>query len=353
MGDERMKAVVHYELAPGACELREVAVPEIGPEDVLLRVGAVGVCGSDVHLYHNTHSWPVDDPVVLGHEFSGVIERTGERVRGFAPGDRVVSETAAVIDQSSPFSRSGRYNLDPGRLGFGNRVDGAMAPFVRVPERCLHLVPAGLDLLKAALTEPCCVAYQATVVNTPIRPGDLVVVLGPGSIGLLCAQLAGLQGADVVVVGVARDRARLDLAARHWATHTFDIEKDDVVGALRQMGDGYGADVVIDASGVSAAMMPALDWVRPEGHITKVGWGPQPLGFSLDPLVRKAVTLKGSYSHTYRVWERVLHLLATDKLDPLPLVSRVAALDEWRSCFDGMSGGELIKAVLLPNGEVV
>jgi alcohol dehydrogenase/L-iditol 2-dehydrogenase len=329
-----------------------VPIPQIGPEDVLLRVGAVGVCGSDVHQYYHTHSWKVDVPVVLGHEFSGVVARVGERVTGFAEGDRVVSETAARIDPDSPFTRSGRYNLDPSRKGFGYGLDGAMTSYVRVPARCLHHLPPTLGLLQAALSEPCSVAYQAVVENTPMRPGDLVVVLGPGPIGLLCAQMAKLRGAQVVMVGVTRDRPRLDLAARRWATHALDAETDDVAAALRELGDGYGADVVVDASGASAALRSALQWVRPEGHITKVGWGPQPLGFSLDPLVQKAVTLKGSFSHTYPVWERVISLMASGALDPLPLVSRTSPLEGWQPCFEGMHGGELIKAILLPNGAV-
>ena len=345
-----MPAVVHYELAPRHCELRRVSVPEIGPDDVLLRVAAVGVCGSDVHQYHNTHSWPVRVPVILGHEFCGEIERVGERVDGFAPGQRVVSETAAVIDPTSFFCRTGRYNLDPSRRGFGYGVDGAMAPYVRVPARCLHALPDSLDFTTAALTEPCCVAYQSVVESSPVDPGDLVVVLGPGPIGLLCAQLARISGASqVVVVGMGRDRDRLELARRHWATATFEVDRDDVAAALCEMGDGYGADVVIDASGSSAALEAALRWVRPEGHITKVGWGPQPLGFSLDPLVQKAVTLKGSFSHTYPVWERVVRLLASGDLDPRPLVSRVSSLDEWQPCFEGMATGELVKAVLIPD----
>jgi alcohol dehydrogenase/L-iditol 2-dehydrogenase len=345
-----MSAVVHYELAPGRCELRRLSVPEIGPEDVLLRVAAVGICGSDVHQYHNTHSWPVNVPVVLGHEFCGVIDQIGERVEGFSPGDRVVSETAASIDTASSFSRSGRYNLDPSRKGFGYGVDGAMADFVRVPARCLHRLPDALDFVTAALTEPCCVAYQAVAESTPLRPGDVVVILGPGPIGLLCAQVARLRGAgEVVMVGVTRDRDRLALAARHWATQTFDVGTDDVGAALRELGDGHGADVVIDASGSSAALESALRWVRPEGHITKVGWGPQPLGFSLDPLVQKAVTLKGSFSHTYPVWQRVVSLLATGALDPRPLISRTGALTEWEECLREMGTGALVKAVLLPD----
>lgn len=347
----RMPAVVQYDLAPGACELRELPIPEIGPEDVLLRVAAVGVCGSDVHQYHNTQSWPVNVPVVLGHEFCGEVERVGERVEGFDAGDRVVSETAAVIDSSSIFCRAGRYNLDPSRKGFGYGVDGAMANYVRVPARCLHRLPDELEFTVAALTEPCCVAYQAVVESTPLRPGDIALVIGPGPIGLLCAQLARMRGAgEVVVVGMGKDRERLALAREHWATATVDVEREDVEAALCEMGDGFGADVVIDASGSSAALEAALQWVRPEGQITKVGWGPQPLGYSLDPLVQKAVTLRGSFSHTYPVWERVVRLLASGALDPRPLVSRVARLEQWKGCFDGMGRGELVKAVLVPNG---
>ena len=353
MSARRMPAVVHYELAPERVEVREKAVPEIGPDDVLLRVAAVGICGSDVHQYHDTHSWPVNVPVTLGHEFSGVVESAGDRVVGFAPGDRVVSETAAQVDPGSPFTRAGRYNLDPSRKGFGYGVDGAMAEHVRVPARCLHRVPEGLPLRVAALSEPCCVAYAAVAESTPVRPGDVVVVLGPGPIGLLCAAMAKLSGAgEVVVVGVTRDRARLDLAERSWATRAVDGLLTDVAAVVTGLGDGYGADVVIDASGASSALKGALEWVRPEGWITKVGWGPQPLDFSLDPLVQKAVTLKGSFSHTYTTWERVIRLLATGALDPTPLISRTASLEDWKPCFDGMGAGELIKAVLLPNGEL-
>ena len=228
-----------------------------------------------------------------------------------------------------------------------------MASFVRVPARCLHRLPDDLDLDVAALTEPCCVAYAATAESSPIAPGDLVVVIGPGPIGLLCAQIARMRGAgEVVVIGVERDRERLELARRHWATATFVVPSDPVSDALCELGDGFGADLVIDASGASASLQSALQWVRPEGQVTKVGWGPQPLGYSVDPLVQKAVTLKGSFSHTYPVWERVVRLLASGALDPRPLISRVAALEEWQDCFEGMGRGEIVKAVLRPDGDL-
>ncbi len=165
-----------------------------------------------LHQWTSSHSWAVNYPVILGHEFAGVIAAVGSRVEGFSVGDRVTSETAAVIDPRSPMSRSGQYNLDPSRRGFGYGVDGAMTRFVRVPERCLHALPDHLPLEHAALTEPCCVAYNAMVNNSQIRPGDRVIVIGPGPIGILCGVMAQLRGAEVAVAGLPADAARLKIA---------------------------------------------------------------------------------------------------------------------------------------------
>jgi alcohol dehydrogenase/L-iditol 2-dehydrogenase len=347
---ETMQALVNYENAAHAVELRELPVPEIGDDDVLLAVQAVGVCGSDVHQYLAHQSWAVLYPVVLGHEFGGVVAKTGRNVRGFAEGDRVVSETAAVINPASPFSRAGRYNLDPDRMGFGTRVDGAMAQYVKVPERCLHRVPDGLAFEHAALTEPCCVAYNAVCVNARIRPGDTVVVIGPGPIGLLSGVMAKLSGAEpLVMVGLPADEPRLRLSRELGATDTIAGSGEEVVEAMARIGDGYGAHVVIDAAGVSASLQIALELVRPAGQIVKVGWGPQPLGFSLDPLVAKNVTLQGSFSHTWATWEAVLALLASETIDIAKILGRVAPLGDWQGCFDGMHSGEIVKAVLTPN----
>src|ERR1017187_7646737 len=169
-----MIGLVNYAKEPHSVELRELPVPEIGKEDVLLEVQAAAVCGSDLHQYFGKPSWTVNYPVVLGHEFAGVVAKLGDRVATFKEGDRVVSETAALLPPDSAFIRQGLYNLDPKRLGFGYGVNGAMAPFVRVPARCLHRVPASLALEKASLTEPCCVAYNAVCVNSQLRPGDTV-----------------------------------------------------------------------------------------------------------------------------------------------------------------------------------
>lgn len=340
----QMTAVVNYAPEKGSVELRSLPIPEIGEEDVLLEVANVGVCGSDLHQWTADHSWPVNYPVVLGHEFCGHIAALGSRVVGWKEGDRVVSETAAIIDPNNPMSRAGLYNLDPTRKGFGYGVNGAMTRFVRVPARCLHRVPEKLPFEQACLTEPCCVAFNAVVENARIKPGDRVIVLGPGTIGILCAAMARLCGAEVAIVGLQADQNRLQIAAQYGCT---PIIGDATEWAKER--DGMGADVVIDAAGSSATLKLALQWVRPKGLISKVGWGPQPLNFSLDPLVQKNVTLQGSFSHNWPIWERVLALMASGMLNVQPIIGGVWSLNNWHEAFEKMHHGEVVKSVLKPD----
>jgi L-iditol 2-dehydrogenase len=337
-------AIVNYAPEPYSVELREIPIATIAPDQVLLEVQSVGVCGSDLHMWTAQQSWTVNYPVVLGHEFSGTICQLGRDVKGWREGDRVVSETAAVIDPDSPLTRQGLYNLDPGRRGFGAMIDGAMRQFVPVPARILHRLPDGLSFDQAALTEPCCVAYSAVVSNVRIRPGDRVAVLGPGPIGILCAAIAKLCGAEVGLAGLERDRRRLDVGEIYGCEPLIDNLKD---WALQ--GDGLGVDGVIDATGVSSALSDALEIVRPAGWISKVGWGPQPLNFSIDRLVQKNITLQGSFSHNWATWERVIRLISTKQLDVTPISGGAWPLEQWRVAFERMHAGEIVKAILKPS----
>jgi L-iditol 2-dehydrogenase len=343
-------AVVHYALEPLAVELREVPVPEIGEGEALLSVGAVSVCGSDVHQAHNTHSWPVNIPVVLGHEFCGTVARLGRGVSGFHEGDRVVSETAAQICGACVLCRTGRYNLCPSRKGFGYGIDGAMAQWVRVPARCLHNIPDSLPFDIACLSEPHAVAYQAMCVNSTIRPGDMVVVLGPGPIGLLCTRMAALSGADpLIVAGRSADARRLETARALGATHTVDIDAEDLNTVVRDLSP-IGADLVCDATGASRSLAMALRIVRPDGQVSKVGWSPDVIATDINPLVQGNVRLQGSFSHNYPVWERVIHLLDRGVTHADAIVGLRAPLAGWREAFDAMHEGRVIKSVLLPAG---
>jgi L-iditol 2-dehydrogenase len=343
-----MPAVVHYALEPGAVELREIAVPDIDDDEVLLEVGAVSVCGSDVHQAWNTHSWTVNVPVVLGHEFGGTVAKLGRAVRGFREGDRVVSETAARICGECVLCRTGRYNLCLSRKGFGYGVDGAMAGWVRVPGRCLHHIPDSLPFDLACLSEPHAVAYNAMCVNSTIRPGDTVVVLGPGPIGLLCARMAALAGADpLIVAGLTVDGPRLEAARQLGATRTVDVQTENLEEIVRGSSP-LGADLACDASGSSRTLELALGLTRPDGQVIKVGWSPETIALDVNPLVLRNIRLQGSFSHNYPVWERVIYLLDRGVTMPETIVGLRASLEGWRDAFEAMHNGRVIKSVLVP-----
>ena len=337
-------AVINYSSEAGSVDLREIERPSTGPDDVIVEVGAVGVCGSDIHQWHSSHSWPVNYPVVLGHEFGGRIIELGERVEGWSINEMVVSETAAIINSDSPMSRVGLYNLDKDRKGFGYGVNGAMTKFVKVPSRCLHRIPDGVPIENAALTEPCCVAYNAVINNASIKPGDRVLVLGPGPIGILCGIFAKMAGADTAIKGLVSDSSRLEVAQKSYGLKALTEGADVWARDL----DGLGADVVVDAAGVSESLKMAIDLVRPNGTIVKVGWGPKPIDFSLDPVVQKNVRIQGSFSHNWPVWEKVLGLMGNGSLDVSGLIGEKAGLSQWKFAFEQMDKGKVVKSVLFP-----
>ena len=161
--------------------------------------------------------------------------------------------------------------------------------------------------------------------------------------------VAKLRGAsEIIMLGTRHDKQRLAVAAEIGATQTLNIDEADPLELVRSLGDGYGADLVVDCSGVSIALQSALEMVRPNGTITKIGWGPQPMDFNLDPLVQKAVTLQGCFSHLYDTWERALNLLSTGQIDLAPIIGGVYPLADWEAAFEEMEAGNNVKSVLVP-----
>ena len=346
---KKMKAVVKYDNVAGATEVREVPVPTIGPDDVLVETAYIGICGSDPHMHHNKVSYKVNVPLILGHEFAGVIAEVGANVKGWQVGDRVTSETHADFCGKCVMCRTNNYHVCRERKGYGFQIDGAFAKYVKVPSRILHKVPDNVSLKEAALTEPFCVAYSSLVKHSPLKPGDLVVIIGPGPIGLLCTKMAAILGAsDIVVVGTDGDDSRMEIAKKLGATMTINSSRQDPVPIIMAMRDGYGADLVVDAAGFSPTLKLSLDVVRPCGQINKIGWGPGPVGFSLDQLISKAATLQGTFSHNWDVWEKCLVLMGERTVDLSEIVTHELPLDAWNKGFELMESKEGLKIVLTP-----
>lgn len=345
-----MKAIVNYASGRGSVELRDVPVPELkGPKDIIMKVMAAGVCGSDLHMYHDTQGFPVNRPVTLGHEYAGVVVQVGSEVTQFSPGDRIVSETPAYVCETCTYCKTGQYNLCPTRRGYGVLEDGAMAQFLRTREAICHKIPDGVPFEMAALTEPSCVAYNAVAHQSHIRPGDYVVVFGPGPIGLMCVQIAKLfSPGRLAVVGTPKDRQRLEAARQFGADTVIVAGEQDVVKEIMAYGDGFGPDLVLDAVGITITLKQSVEVVRPNGQITKIGWGPDPVSFSLDPLIQKAARLQGSFSHNWPMWEKVLLLMSEGKINPLSM-AKTYAIDDWKQAFDEMDSLVHAKSVILPN----
>jgi len=185
-------------------------------------------------------------------------------------------------------------------------------------------------------------------VNSQIRPGDAVVVLGPGPIGLLCTRMAALSGADpLIVAGLTADAPRLETARTLGATHIVDLQAESLDERVHALAP-EGADLVCDATGASASLADAIRLARPGGQVTKVGWSPDVIPIDVNPLVHRNVRVQGSFSHNYPVWERVIHLLDRRLTLPESIVGLRAPLDGWREAFDAMHDRRVIKSVLLP-----
>ena len=346
----KMKALVKYEDIDGASEIRDVDVPSLGDDDVLVRVSYIGVCGSDPHMHHSKVSYKLSLPLILGHEFAGIIETTGNNVKDFMPGDRVTCETHAEYCGICSMCRTNQYHLCKDRKGYGATINGAYAKYVKVPARILHRIPENVSLRDAAITEPLCVAYKAIVINSRVCPGDIVVVIGPGPIGILAMKMAQLCGAsEIIAVGAYGDDKRLEMALHFGATIAIKSTDRDVSSVVKNLGDGYGADLVADAAGVTQTLALAMDVVRPGGQIIKVGWGPMPVGISLDPLLAKSVTLKGHFSHTWDVWEKCLRLMSKGQVNLGDIITHEMKLSEWEQSFRMVETKEAMKVVLYPD----
>ena len=344
-----MQALVKYDVVPKAVELREVPEPTMGPEDVLLEVRSVGICGSDIEMWHHQVTFPVNVPVILGHEFCGVVHEVGANVKDFKVGERVVSETAAVICGKCHHCRSGEYNLCPSRKGYGSGVSGAFTRYVSVPQRILHRIPESVSFDFASLTEPACVAYNATFVKSRLHAGEPVVIIGPGPIGLFAVQMARIGGAyPIILIGTDVDEARLKTGLTLGAHIAVNVSKENAAERIAQLTGGIGVPLVIDAAGNNPAFKMAMELVRRNGQITKIGWGPKPLDMSLDPIIAKAATLQGSFSHTWATWEAVLQLIQSGDIRMEPMITHRFPLSQWEEAFRLVDSKVAVKVVIHP-----
>jgi 2-desacetyl-2-hydroxyethyl bacteriochlorophyllide A dehydrogenase len=291
--------------APGL-DFAELPKPAPQPGEVLVAVEAAGICGTDVHIAEWTagyESMTAGMPVTIGHEFAGRIVALGEDARGVTMGQRVTVRPSTVCGHCAACT-AGNPDGCTHRHGIGIGRDGAFAALVRVPALNCVAVPDGLDAELAAMTEPLSVSMHA-VDLAAVRPGQRVLVLGPGPIGLGIALFAGAAGAEVVLAGV-QDAPRLATARAVCGATTIDLAGTDLPGALAAVKQDRPFDVVIEAAGAASAIEGGLRQLRKGGRLVVAGIHARPAPIDLTQLVRMEQTIHGAYRAPIADWSRVL-----------------------------------------------
>jgi L-iditol 2-dehydrogenase len=343
-----MKALVKYALGPGNMEIRDVPEPTPKPGQVLVEVKEAGICGSDIHIYHSDIALPLNPPVVTGHEFSGVVVKNGEGCSKFEPGDRVVSETAFHYCGVCDFCREGFYNLCVERRTLGYWFDGVFTRYTVVPEARMHLIPEGVDFTSAAMTEPLACVVHAIYDLTRIVPGDVVLVSGPGAVGIMAAQVAKIHGATVVLSGTDVDADRLKLAESLGIHHTLNVQKKNLNEFLASLTGGYGADVVLECSGSSYGVDAGLNTVKKRGWFTQIGLPGKKIEFDIEKVCYKELHFSGSLGSRNASWRKALQLLSEGKIQVKPLVTDKLSILDWEHALGKFEKKEGCKIFLLP-----
>jgi L-iditol 2-dehydrogenase len=337
-----MQALVKTGARVEDLELRDWPDPRPAPDEVKLKVAAAGICGTDIHIIKG--EWPSNPPVVLGHEFCGTIIEVGSQVRLFKPNDRVVASNPAQTCGNCYHCRAGNPFMCLNRISAGYMIDGAFADYICIrAERC-HLLPDHVSFRQAALGEPMSVAVHAVIERTTVHAGDLVLVSGAGSVGLLTMLVAKLEGARVIVAGITKDQSRLALAKRLGADVVVDSSKEDLLGIVRELGN-EGADLVYECSGAPGSLDLCWEAVKREGTLAQVGIYPSRIETDLNKVVMKELTVIGSFGYVWNSWRRCIQLLSEGRVNTQALISHELSLSQFQEAFRITQDGTATKVV--------
>jgi len=320
-------------------QLREIDLPlAIGARDVKIKIHTVGVCGSDVHYYQhgNIGDFVVREPMVLGHEAAGVVAEIGADVRHLQVGDRVCMEPG-VPDFESKATRLGLYNLDPAvRFWATPPIHGCLTPFVSHPAAFTFKLPDNVSFAEGAIVEPLAIGLQAAT-KARIKPGDLAVVMGAGTIGMMTA-LAALAGGCSRVVICDLVQEKLDLIRIYPGITTVNLRQQSLLEVVTGLSGEWGADIVFEASGSDKAYDGIFDLLCPGGCLVLVGLPANKVALDIVALLAKEIRIESVFRYA-NIFPRALALIASGKINVKPFISRSFKFADGVAAFEAAASG--------------
>ncbi|NLP30970.1 MAG: alcohol dehydrogenase catalytic domain-containing protein [Clostridiales bacterium] len=342
-----MKAIVKTKLGKGNLELKEVPIPNYKDSEVLIKVKAMGICGSDILIYKGEFNTNV--PIILGHEFSGEIVDIGNNVSHFKVGDRVASELNVQSCGWCSDCRKGDFHLCSNRKAPGIHMNGVFAEYVALPEFILHRIPDNLSYEEGAVMEPAAVAAHGVIERAGIHPEDVVAIIGCGNLGLLSLQIAKNYGAKKVIIsGTNKDvKVKFPKAMELGADYVINIDEHNIREAVDEITGGKGADLVIECAGNERAVDDAIDIVRKNGRLCTMGMpGERSIPVPWKKAVFKNIDLKFSYSSSASSWNMVSSMLERCIISTKPLITHKERFENYLNILENKNDGDIIKAIL-------
>lgn len=333
----------------GHIELRDVDEPSPQPGWVKIEVKAAAICGTDLHIRHD--KFPYYPPVTLGHEFAGVIVELGEGVDDWEVGERVVAEPHSLACGKCWLCRTGSPQICAEKRSPGWGIDGAFAKYLVMPAHLLHRLPDNVSFDAGALVEPTCNTVHDVLERAKVEPEDVVVVMGPGPIGLLAAQVAKAGGArEVMIVGTPGDaELRLPLAEKLGIDHVVNLAETDPAELCLELTGGRGADLVVDCSGAAPAINACIGMVRKQGRMCQIGMtGKDDISVTWDAAIFKGIDIYFNISTSYTSWDRSISMIEKGKVDVESLVTHRVPLEQWEEVFDALEEQRGVKGLLIP-----
>lgn len=342
-----MEALVKYDKGPGNVEIRQMPEPKVESGKVILEVNSCGICGTDLHVYHDTFkNYP---PVILGHEFSGKVIEKGKNTEGINLGNRYsVLGALTVICNNCEYCHSGEFMFCKAKRGMGHGVNGAFTKYVAARPDQLYATADHVSDDVSALVEPFAVAVHAVGEIADLQFGDTVLLSGPGPIGMLLLKLLLAQGIKTIVAGTSDDQEKLRIAESWGAYATVTVDTEDLQEVIKTETKGKGVDIAFETAGAQGSVSNCLRALRPLGQYVQVGHFGKEITIPFDLTAFRQLNIKGSVGYTRATWNRAVAIINQGNINLDEVISHRMPLSDWRKGFDLMERKNSLKILLFP-----